>query len=198
MNQQYGCSAVSPHNRRSASPSLLSTFSILLIGLISLGCPRSAVAQAVFGSINGTVTDSTGAIIPNATVTVTDVSKGTSQQVTTNDSGNYTVNRLIPDVYKVKVESANFTPAEADNVSVSADTSPQVNLQLQPAGATQTVTVTTAAPPLKTDRADVDRASASILRRTPRVRLRRRAMAATTARWAGCSMARTTASQSMA
>ena len=155
MNQQYGCSAVSPHNRRSASPSLLSTFSILLIGLISLGCPRSAVAQAVFGSINGTVTDSTGAIIPNATVTVTDVSKGTSQQVTTNDSGNYTVNRLIPDVYKVKVESANFTPAEADNVSVSADTSPQVNLQLQPAGATQTVTVTTAAPPLKTDRADV-------------------------------------------
>ena len=62
---------------------------------------------------------------------------------------------LQQNVYKVKVESANFTRAEADNVSVSADTSPQINLQLQPAGATQTVTVTTAAPPLKTDRADV-------------------------------------------
>ncbi len=112
-------------------------------------------AQAVFGTIVGTVTDPSGAVVPNATVVVTDISKGTTQTVQTNGSGNYTVSRLIPDTYSVEATEKGFSPAEAPNVTVTADTTQQVNVVLQAAGANQTVTVTAAAPPLQTDSADV-------------------------------------------
>ncbi|RRA49918.1 TonB-dependent receptor [Acidipila sp. EB88] len=116
--------------------------------------PR-AEAQAVFGSIVGTVTDPTGAVVPNAAVVITDTSKGTSQSVQTNASGNYTASRLIPDVYSVKVTAQGFAPTQADGIAVSANTSPEVNLIFQPAGSSQNVTVTAAPAPLQSDRADV-------------------------------------------
>ncbi len=112
-------------------------------------------AQAVFGSIVGTVTDSSGAAVPNATVVVTDIAKGTTQTVQSNASGNYSVSRLIPDTYSLKASAQGFSPAQADNVVVSADTSPEVNLVFQAAGGTQTVTVSAQAAALQTDRADV-------------------------------------------
>ncbi len=112
-------------------------------------------AQAVFGSINGTVTDPTGAVVPNATVVITDPSKGTQQTVQSNESGNYSVSRLIPDTYVVKATAQGFAPAETDNITVSADGTQQVNLTFQPEGASQSVTVTSSAPVLQSDSADV-------------------------------------------
>src|ERR1051326_7424344 len=64
------------------------SLSLLLLGLLLL-LPSQSFGQAVYGSIFGTVTDPTGAVIPNAKVTVTDVRKGTSDVYTTNESGNY-------------------------------------------------------------------------------------------------------------
>jgi len=115
----------------------------------------TAQAQAIYGTIYGTVTDKTGAAIPSATITVTDQSKGTSVQVTSNQSGEYTVPNLIPDVYDVKASAAGFGPVENRGIQVSADTSPKVDLQLSVGVATESVTVTTEAPQLQTDRADV-------------------------------------------
>ena len=60
------------------------------------GIDPSALGQQVFGSIYGTVTDQTGAGVPNAKVTITDQEKGTKYEVTTNEVGNYTKDRLIP------------------------------------------------------------------------------------------------------
>ena len=128
---------------------------VLTLAALSFTLHPSAHAQAVFGSIIGTVTDSTGAVVPNATVVVTDTNKGISQTVQTNASGDYTVSRLIPDIYSVKVTSQAFAPAENDNITVSADTAPQVNITLSVNGTSQNVTVSSEAPPLKTDRADV-------------------------------------------
>ncbi|HEX3436339.1 MAG TPA: carboxypeptidase-like regulatory domain-containing protein, partial [Pseudacidobacterium sp.] len=156
MDQQIIRSAVLLQMyRRTAPATVFGLFSLVLIAIFSFHSFQFANAQAVFGSIVGTVTDSSGAVIPNATVTVTDTSKGTSQQVQTNESGNYTVNRLIPGTYTISVTATGFAQVEANNISVAADTSPQVNLTLQAAGSSQTVTVTSEAPPLKTDRADV-------------------------------------------
>ena len=116
---------------------------------------RLALAQAIYGTISGTVTDATGAAVPNATVTVIDIAKGTTKTVQSGSDGFYTVNQLIPDSYSVKATATNFTPAENNGVTVAADTTQTVNLQVTVGGASQTVTVTTAAPALKTDRADV-------------------------------------------
>ena len=127
----------------------------LAAGLLSgLGAARSS-AQAVFGTIVGSVTDPTGAVVPNATVVVTDPSKGTSQTVQSNASGNYTASRLIPDTYVVKASAQGFTAAESDGVVVSAAGTQQVNLVFQPAGTAQSVTVTAAGPVLQSDSADV-------------------------------------------
>ena len=73
----------------------------LILGLVCL--PNLSHAQAIYGSIFGTVTDNTGAVVPNATVTVTDESKGTSVEAQSNGSGDYTVQHLIPDTYDIKV-----------------------------------------------------------------------------------------------
>jgi len=111
--------------------------------------------QAVYGSIIGTVTDPQGAAVANAKVTVTDQRKGTSDSTTTNDSGNYSVTHLIPDVYTVRVEAPGFKASEQKDVIVSADAAANVPLQFQVGGTSETVEVTAEAPQLKTDRADV-------------------------------------------
>lgn len=118
--------------------------------------PHCANAQAVYGSIYGTVTDASGAAIPGATITVTDESKGTSVTAKSNDSGSYTVEHLIPDTYSVKVEAPGFKAYETHHLGVLADTSPKVDAPLQTGGASETVNVNAdAIPQLKTDRADV-------------------------------------------
>src|SRR5216684_1410330 len=111
--------------------------------------------QAVYGSIIGTLTDPQGAAVVNAKVTVLDQRKGTSDTTTTNESGNYSVTHLIPDVYTVRVEAPGFKASEQKDVIVSADAAANVPLQFQVGGTSETVEVTAEAPQLKTDRADV-------------------------------------------
>ena len=131
----------------------LSLFLVLFATCVLMPAPASA--QAVFGSIIGTVTDPNGAAVPNAKVTVTNVRKGTSDSVTTNGDGNYSATHLIPDVYKIKVEVPNFKSAEIPNIQVLADTAPRADVKLEIGQVTESVEVTDIAPQLKTDRADV-------------------------------------------
>lgn len=125
-----------------------------LISLVAMA--PASFGQAVYGSLYGTVTDKTGAIVPNATVTVTDLAKGTSVSVTSNDSGAYTVEHLIPDAYGVRVTAAGFKAFETKGIQVSADSSPRVDASLSIGGSTETVEVDAGdIPVLKTDRADI-------------------------------------------
>ena len=116
---------------------------------------RTPSAQAVFGSIFGTVTDPSGAAVPGAKVDGHVGDKGTSQETTTNADGNYSVTHLIPDVYNVRAEGPGFKAFEAKNIVVSADASARVDGQFQVGGSSETVEVTSETPQLKTDRADV-------------------------------------------
>jgi outer membrane receptor protein involved in Fe transport len=133
----------------------------LLVGLlvaccmvIGLSAPRAS-AQAVYGSILGTVTDPQGGAVAGAKVTVTSTTKNTSEETTTNESGNYTVTHLIPDTYKVKIEAQGFKTQEIASVLVSADAATRADAQLQVGSVTQSVEVTGELPQLTTDRADV-------------------------------------------
>src|SRR5215468_10612053 len=115
----------------------------------------ATLGQAVYGSIFGTVTDSSGAAAPNVTVTITNTATNVSVTAKTNESGNYTQTRLIPGTYRVKVEAPSFKAAIIETVVVNVDTSSAVNATLQPGQVTEQVTITAEAPLLKTDRADV-------------------------------------------
>ena len=116
---------------------------------------RLGHAQAIYGSLFGTVLDNTGAVVPNAKVTVTDDSKGTKTIVQSNGQGFWRVDNLIPDTYTIPVEAGSFVPGQAQGVDLHAGVSQQVDISLQVQGAQQSVTVTSEAPPLKVDRAEV-------------------------------------------
>jgi hypothetical protein len=114
------------------------------------------MAQSVFGQILGTVTDATGAAVPNATVTVTDVAKGTVVSLQSNGAGEFTADHLIPDTYNVKVAATGFKGFEQKGLQVFADTSPSVKAVLAVGASDQTVEVNAdSVAQLKTDRADV-------------------------------------------
>ncbi len=129
---------------------------ILALLVMALAYPlERAWAQVVYGSIIGTVEDSSGAAVPGAKVTVTNVGQGVSFTTTSNESGNYQQTHLIPGTYSVKVEKEGFQSFLQQNVTVAADVATQVNATLKVGAVTQEVTVTAAVPLLKTEKTDV-------------------------------------------
>ena len=117
------------------------TFALSILGLILAATLAVDIrAQAVYGSISGTVSDPQGAKISGATVTVTDLSKNISRTVTTNDSGNYEATSLIPGKYQVKVEQSGYKTA-VQEVEVRADVDALTDIALEVGAVTETVNV---------------------------------------------------------
>jgi len=118
--------------------------------------PPVARAQAVYGSIFGTVTDQSGAAVPGARMTITSVQKGTKSETTTNGTGNYSVTHLIPDEYELRSEAVGFKVIEYTNIPVYADQAARVDASLQVGTNQEELTVSAEDMPLmKTDRSDV-------------------------------------------
>ena len=129
---------------------------IVAIAACAIFLSTSSYAQAVYGTIFGSVTDNTGAAIPGATITITDTNKGTTVTATANEAGEFTVGHLIPDTYDISVTNAGFKTFESKGLQVYADQSIKVEAKMEVGGATQTVTVSAnTVEQLKTDRADV-------------------------------------------
>ncbi|WP_263365250.1 TonB-dependent receptor [Edaphobacter bradus] len=129
---------------------------IALAAVTLLISSPSVLAQAVYGSIYGTVADASGAVVPGATVVVTDVSKGTSSTMQSNASGEFAADHLIPDEYDLKVTAAGFQAYEQKGIHVYADTAVKAQISMVVGASEQTVEVNAdTVPLLKTDRADV-------------------------------------------
>lgn len=127
------------------------------LATLLLALAGSIYSQTVTATLVGTVTDSSGATIPNATITVVEVNTSSSRTGTTNESGNYTFANLPPGTYSITAELAGFKRASQARVDVIVNTTERVDLTLQPGNVSETVEVTTAAPMLQTDRADTGR-----------------------------------------
>jgi hypothetical protein len=132
-----------------------------LLGVIVLGsalllaAPTPALGQAVYGSISGNVVDSNGSAVSRAKVTITDTGKGVNYVTSTNESGNYSQTHLIVGVYEVRVEMAGFTSYVQRNVGVGVDATTQIDVRLTVGNVGEVVNITSEAPLLKTERADV-------------------------------------------
>lgn len=126
------------------------------VALTLLFFARSIYAQAVTGTVLGTLTDASGAVVANAKVTLTNVGTGIIRNEQTNASGNYTFVDIPEGNYSVSFEAAGFKKEVRENVSVTVNTSTRVDVQLQTGNITQQIEVTAAAPPLQTDRADTE------------------------------------------
>ena len=113
----------------------------------------AANAQGVSGSaaIAGTVTDATGAVIPGATVTLINVERGSEQEGSTNEAGNYAYPDVIPGVYRIRVSSDGFETQEHTDLQVAIGQRAAVNVELAVGQVTNVVTVEAAAVLLETE-----------------------------------------------
>jgi outer membrane receptor protein involved in Fe transport len=112
-------------------------------------------AQVTTAGVNGTVTDATGNIVQNATVTVTNVGTNATRTVTTDASGSYNVTELPPGMYSVTVEAASFSKTIVKDLELNVGAQPTVNIELRPGQVTETVTVTSDANIVETTRSDI-------------------------------------------
>jgi hypothetical protein len=127
------------------------TLRVGLPGLLLLATfTVSAVAQSVSGRILGSVTDPSGAAIAGANVTVTDVQRGSSRTLTTDESGTYAVPNLPPGMYKVRIEAHGFKSVERPSVTVEVAQDVKLDFVLSPGDVAQTVTVTDDVPLVNT------------------------------------------------
>ncbi len=120
------------------------------VGLATLCLGVPLFSQTNTGRILGSVSDKTGAAVKGATVTITDVLRGTVRTLTTDDAGTYAAPNLVPSTYKVRVEAKGFTAVVRDNVQLEVAKDVLIDISLSPGNVTETVVVSGEVPMLNT------------------------------------------------
>src|SRR5258707_11901065 len=125
---------------------------VMVMGL----CLAISVASAqTSGEITGEVKDQSGAVAPNAAVTVTNAGTNAARSTTTNGAGIYSVPSLVPGTYQVKVEAPGFQSMLRTNVELEVQQTARVDFTLTVGQATQTIEVSSSAAMLTTENATV-------------------------------------------
>ncbi len=119
---------------------VVSTGVIVLLGCVYL------FGQSNTGRILGSISDQSGAVIPGASVTVTNVQTGVERILISNEAGEYVAPNSIPGIYKVRVEVPGFVTVERQNILLETGRDIRVDVQLNPGEIAQTVEVTAAVP----------------------------------------------------
>jgi hypothetical protein len=116
----------------------------LIIALSLL--PGSLVAQAVSGTLLGTITDASGAVMPGATVTLKNVNTGLTRTLVTDSAGEYTAPSLPTGKYTVVAELSGFKTTTVPNIDLGVDQRMRINVKLEVGALEESVTVTGSSP----------------------------------------------------
>ncbi len=128
--------------------------SILPVALLA-GAAASALGQLTTADILGTVTDSTGAVLPNANITIVNLGTHETRNATSNGSGDYQVTLLPVGHYSITVKAQGFKTTTTPDLSVEAGDRARADLHLETGGESETVTVEASTPLLQADNATV-------------------------------------------
>ena len=131
---------VSLKSRLSGSFRLISVLAVLLLSANA----AFGQAQANAADLQGTVKDSTGAVVPNANVTARNPATNVSRTVTTNDEGFYRIVAVPPGDYEVTVEAPNFKKAVLTKVTVTVGQAADIDVVLEPGQISESVTISEA------------------------------------------------------
>ena len=123
---------------------------VLILFVAILACSPTARSQTT-ADILGTVTDSSGAVIPNAQVVLTNLATGVAQQTHTNNAGDYLFTLVLNGTYSVKVAAPGFKAFSVSSVQLEAGARQRIDAHLELGAQTETVTVSTAPPAIQTD-----------------------------------------------
>lgn len=127
---------------------------IALAGICLL-TPVSLSAQVLYGTLDGLVTDPSGAAVTGALVAAVNTSTGLTREILTNSSGSYSIPNLEPGTYDVRVSLPGFQSFTATGVRLAVNTAVRVDAQLQVGSVTESLTVAARTSALQTERADV-------------------------------------------
>jgi len=130
--------------------SLSRSISLLLVTALMLLLSNPAFAQRTTGTLRGQVLDPTGAVVPDAPVTITNQETGVTVKVTTTSAGTYTVPSLIPGLYKISVEAKGFKSFLLKDINVSANQDNVADAKLDLGVATEIVEVSSGAVEIQT------------------------------------------------
>jgi hypothetical protein len=144
-----------PTGGRSVKTEGLRIYSILLCVLLLICAARPGIGQVDQGTITGVVTDSTGAVVPNAQVTVTNVDTSLTLQGTTDGAGVYVFTPLKVGHYNVSATAPGFSTTSQENLQLDVQARLNVPLSLKLGGTTERIVVSTAPPLLQTEQASV-------------------------------------------
>src|SRR5215467_7600787 len=122
----------------------------LLLPLLSLALPYTALSQTSSTSLQGTVTDPSGAAIAGASVTLVSAESKTERTLTTDAQGEYRFPFLSPGTYTLRVNAKGFSGYEQKGLQLLVSTPATANVQLKIGQSSETVTVTSEAPALNT------------------------------------------------
>ena len=122
-----------------------------LVSLLALFLPSAVFASGPTGTITGTVTDTTGAVVRKARITVLNESTNAVRDAETNDDGDFTVALLPPGRYRVTAENAGFRKSIFSDVTVNVDQTVRVDFALEVGAATEEVRVKDTPPAIQTD-----------------------------------------------
>ena len=130
---------------------------LALLLLVLNFAATTARAQALYGSITGTIIDASGAIIPNAAVVLTNQGTAATQTATSDAQGQYTVLNLLPGIYSVSLaRTGSFAGYTQKDIPIEVNREARIDITLQPASVTTEVSVGTSAPMLQTETAEVN------------------------------------------
>jgi len=131
---------------------------LFAVALFALFVGGSTVgAQVIYGSLTGTVTDKSGAVVPNLTVAITNQGTAEVRTAQSNDRGDYAVRDLQPGDYTVSVKKmGSFAGYTQKNIAIDANRQVRVDITLQLGNVVAEVTVDTAPPMLQTETAEVN------------------------------------------
>src|SRR6266481_8414924 len=135
----------------------------ILLAAMLLGLSSPVMGQAVNATLLGTITDSSGAAVSNAKVTITETNTGITHTSQTNDSGNYVFPDLPPGKYTVIAEQSGFKRESRAGIDLVVNSTERVDLILQPGNISETITVEAETPILQTERADTGRKLEEVL-----------------------------------
>ncbi len=129
----------------------------LLVGgfLLAPMCVQRLNAQVLYGSVVGTVTDQTGAVVPGATVVITNVQTGQTREGVSDATGNYLIPNVLDGTYDLSVKMTGFRNYLEKGIVVSINTVRRADINLQVGQVNETVTVEASAAVLQTTKADV-------------------------------------------
>ncbi|MEO7273371.1 MAG: carboxypeptidase-like regulatory domain-containing protein, partial [Vicinamibacterales bacterium] len=149
---------------------MITQLSRWMLIVVCLAWTSSAQAQIRSATLTGTVTDPQKAIVPGATVVVTNEGTNASQELVTNESGLFTVPLLPAGTYSVTVSLSGFTPFKRTGITLNATETVRVPVELSVGGVGQTIEVSAEAPLLQTDRTSVSAAvSAEMIEALPNI-----------------------------